>query len=157
MIDPVAKIVGLRSGAKLSYDRVVLAPGIAFQDRATDGYDAAAMQIMPHAWKAGAKTKLLRKQLQSMEDGGVFVLVVPPDPFRCPPAPYERASLVASYFQRHKPRSKILVLDAKSTFTGQDLFEAACRHHYPGMITWLPPTFTHALSAAPRYTRSMVY
>src|SRR5258705_12308875 len=72
MIDPVTKIVGLSSGAKLSYDRVVLAPGIAFQDRAIDGYDAAGIPIMPHAWKAGATTKLRRHQLQSMEHGGVF-------------------------------------------------------------------------------------
>ena len=156
MIDPVAKIVGLSSGAKLSYDRVVLAPGIAFQDGAIDGYDAAAMQIMPHAWKAGAQTKLLRKQLQSMEDGGVFVLVVPPDPFRCPPAPYERASLVASYFQRHKPRSKILVLDAKSTFTGQDLFQDAWQRHYPGMIEWLPAEFTGGVKAVDVKARSVI-
>ena len=156
MIDPVAKIVGLSSGAKLSYDRVVLAPGIAFQDRAIDGYDAAAMQIMPHAWKAGAQTKLLRKQLQSMEDGGVFVLVVPPDPFRCPPAPYERASLVASYFQRYKPRSKILVLDAKSTFMGQDLFQDAWQRHYPGMIEWLPAEFTGGVKAVDVKARSVI-
>ena len=111
------------------------------------GYDEAAMQIMPHAWKAGPQTTLLRRQLESMEDGGVFVLVAPPDPFRCPPAPYERASLVASYFQRHKPRAKILILDAKDTFTGQDLFEDAWTRHYPGMIEWLPAQFTGGIEA----------
>ena len=87
--------MSLEGGAELSYDRVVLAPGIAFRAGAIDGYDDAAMQIMPHAWTAGPQTELLRQQLESMADGGVFVLVAPPDPFRCPPGPYERASLIA--------------------------------------------------------------
>jgi sulfide dehydrogenase [flavocytochrome c] flavoprotein chain len=154
-IDPVAKIVKLDSGPKLFYDRLVVAPGITFRDGAIAGYDDAAMQEMPHAWEAGAQTKLLHRQLQSMEDGGVFVLVVPPDPFRCPPAPYERASLVASYFQRHKPRAKILILDAKDTFTGQNLFEDAWTRHYPGMIEWLPAQFTGGVEAVDRKTRSV--
>ncbi|WP_287394968.1 FAD/NAD(P)-binding oxidoreductase, partial [Mesorhizobium sp.] len=98
-IHPAAKTVALNNGSKLSYDRLVVAPGIAFRDRALKGYDEAAMEIMPHAWNAGPQSKLLRRQLESMEDGGLFVLVAPPNPFRCPPAPYERASLVASYFQ----------------------------------------------------------
>ena len=136
------KTVKLESGAVLSYDRLVVAPGIAFRDGAIAGYDEAAMQVMPHAWKAGPQSKLLHRQLQTMEDGGLFVLVVPPDPFRCPPAPYERASLVAAYFQRHKPRSKILILDAKDTFPGQNLFEDAWARNYPGMIEWLPAQFT---------------
>ena len=146
-IDPTKKTVALKGGPELSYDRLVLAPGIAFRDGGIEGYDQAAMEIVPHAWEAGAQTKLLRRQLQSMEDGSVFVLAVPPDPFRCPPAPYERASLVASYFRRYKPRSKILVLDAKDTFTGQDLFQDAWQRHYTGMIEWLPAQFTGGLKA----------
>ena len=93
---------------------------------------------MPHAWNAGPQTKLLRRQLESMEDGGVFVIAAPPDPFRCPPGPYERASLVAYYFKQYKPRSKILILDAKDTFFEQDLFQDGWNRHYPGMIEWLP-------------------
>ena len=146
-IDPAAKTVGLKSGDKLRYDRLVLAPGIAFKFGAIDGYDEAATEIMPHAWNGGPQTELLRRQLESMEDGGVFVIVVPPDPFRCPPAPYERASLVAYYFKQYKPRSKILILDAKDSFFEQDLFQDAWTRHYPGMIEWLPGQFTGGVKA----------
>jgi sulfide dehydrogenase [flavocytochrome c] flavoprotein chain len=146
-IDPVAKNVSLEGGAKLSYDRVVLAPGIAFKAGVIEGYDAAAMQIMPHAWTAGSQTKLLRQQLESMDDGGVFVLVAPPDPFRCPPGPYERASLIAYYFKQYKPRAKILILDAKDSFFLQDVFEDGWNRHYPGMIEWLPGQFTGGIKA----------
>src|SRR6266704_880705 len=146
-IDPLAKNVSLEGGAQLSYDRVVLAPGIAFRAGAIDGYDDAAMQIMPHAWTAGPQTELLRQQLESMADGGVFVLVAPPDPFRCPPGPYERASLIAYYFKQYKPRAKILILDAKDSFFAQDVFEDGWNRHYPGMIEWLPGQFTGGIKA----------
>ena len=146
-IDPIAKNVSLEGGTKLSYDRVVLAPGIAFKAGAIDGYDEAAMQIMPHAWTTGPQTKLLRQQLESMADGGVFVLVAPPDPFRCPPGPYERASLIAYYFKQYKPRAKILILDAKDSFFLQDVFEDGWNRHYPGMIEWLPAQFTGGIKA----------
>jgi NADPH-dependent 2,4-dienoyl-CoA reductase/sulfur reductase-like enzyme len=147
MIDPVSKIVRLESGTTVSYDRLVVSPGIAFKFGAIDGYDEAATQTMPHAWNAGPQTKLLRAQLEAMEDGGVFVIAAPQNPFRCPPGPYERASLVASYFKNHKPRSKILMLDAKDTFFEQDLFEEGWNRHYPGMIEWLPAEFTGGVTA----------
>jgi sulfide dehydrogenase [flavocytochrome c] flavoprotein subunit len=146
-IDPLAKNVSLEGGAQLSYDRVLLAPGIAFRAGAIEGYDDAAMQIMPHAWTAGPQTELLRQQLESMADGGVFVLVAPPDPFRCPPGPYERASLIAYYFKQYKPRAKILILDAKDSFFAQDVFEDGWNRHYPGMIEWLPGQFTGGIKA----------
>jgi sulfide dehydrogenase [flavocytochrome c] flavoprotein subunit len=146
-IDPVAKIVRLEGGTKLSYDRIVVAPGIAFKYGAIEGYDEAATQTIPHAWNAGPQTKLLREQLESMEDGGVFLLVAPPDPFRCPPGPYERASLVAYYFKQYKPRAKILILDAKDSFFEQDLFQDGWNRHYPGMIEWLPGQFTGGIKA----------
>jgi NADPH-dependent 2,4-dienoyl-CoA reductase/sulfur reductase-like enzyme len=146
-IDPIAKNVSLEGGATLSFDRVVLAPGIAFKAASIDGYDEAATQIMPHAWTAGPQTKLLRQQLESMADGGVFVLVAPPDPFRCPPGPYERASLIAYYFKQYKPRAKILILDAKDSFFAQDVFEDGWNRHYPGMIEWLPAQFTGGIKA----------
>src|ERR1700751_6234395 len=111
-MDPGAKNVSLAGGAKVWDVRLVLAPGIAFKGGAIDGYDDAAMQIMPHAWTAGPQTRLLRQQLESMADDGVFVLVAPPDPFRVPTGPYERASLIAYYFKQYKPRAKILILDA---------------------------------------------
>jgi NADPH-dependent 2,4-dienoyl-CoA reductase/sulfur reductase-like enzyme len=146
-IDPAAKIVHLRGGTKLSYDRLVVAPGIAFDYGAIEGYDEAASEIVPHAWTAGAQTRLLRQQLESMDDGGVFLIVAPPNPYRCPPAPYERACLVAYYFKQFKPRAKILILDAKDSYFEQDLFEDAWRTHYPGMIEWLPAEFTGGVKA----------
>ena len=155
-VDPVAKTVGLESGAKLSYDRLVLAPGIAFKFGGIDGYDEAAAEIMPHAWNAGSQSELLRRQLESMADGGVFVLAVPPDPFRCPPAPYERASLIAYYFKQFKPKSKILILDAKDSFKAQDLFEDAWTRHYPGMIEWLPAQFTGGVTGVDVKARSVL-
>jgi NADPH-dependent 2,4-dienoyl-CoA reductase/sulfur reductase-like enzyme len=141
-IDPEARAVTLAQGTKLPYDRLVLAPGIDYAFEALEGHSAEAAEIMPHAWMAGPQSGLLRRQLESMADGGVFIIVVPSDPFRCPPAPYERASLVAHYFKQMKPRSKILILDAKDNFKGQDLFEDAWARHYPGMIEWLPKQFT---------------
>ena len=155
-IDPVVKTITLENGAKLSYDRAVVAPGIAFKYGAIDGYDEATTQTLPHAWVAGPQTTLLRRQLEAMDDGGVFVLVVPADPSRCPTAPYERACLVASYFQRHKPRAKILILDAKDSFFGQHLFQDAWNRHYPGMIEWLPAQFTGGIQAVDAKTRSIV-
>jgi sulfide dehydrogenase [flavocytochrome c] flavoprotein chain len=154
-VDPVAKTVGLKSGPKLPYDRVIVAPGIAFNYDALAGYDEAATQVIPHAWNAGPQTQLLRRQLESMEDGGVFVLVAPPNPFRCPPAPYERASLVAYYFKQHKPRSRILILDAKDSFNSQDLFLDAWERHYRGMIEWLPAQFTGGIKAIDVKERSV--
>jgi sulfide dehydrogenase [flavocytochrome c] flavoprotein subunit len=154
-IDPIAKTVHLKGGPNLPYDRAVIAPGIAFNYEAVAGYDEAATQIIPHAWNAGPQTKLLRRQLESMEDGGVFVLVAPPNPFRCPPAPYERASLVAHYFKQHKPRSRVLILDAKDSFNVQDLFLDAWERHYRGIIEWLPAQFTGGIKAIDVKERSV--
>jgi sulfide dehydrogenase [flavocytochrome c] flavoprotein subunit len=154
-IDPMAKTVTLAGGAKLGYDRAVVAPGIAFKYGAIEGYDQAATQVIPHAWYGGPQTELLRRQLESMEDGGVFVIVAPPDPFRCPPGPYERACLVAYYFKQFKPRAKILILDAKDTFFEQDLFEDGWNRHYPGMIEWLPGQFTGGVKSVDVKTRTI--
>jgi sulfide dehydrogenase [flavocytochrome c] flavoprotein chain len=154
-IDPAAKTIRLISGANVPYDLLVVAPGIAFREGAIAGYNEAAAQIMPHAWMAGPQTQLLRRQLEAMPDGGVFVLAAPADPFRCPPGPYERASLVAAYFKQHKPRSKILILDAKDTFFEQDLFQDAWNRHYPGIIEWLPAQFIGTIEAVDVKTRSI--
>jgi sulfide dehydrogenase [flavocytochrome c] flavoprotein subunit len=133
-IDPQARAIILADGTSLTYDRLVLAPGIDLRFDALPGYDEAAAAKMPHAWKAGEQTTLLRKQIEAMADGGTVVLAVPAAPLRCPPAPYERASLIAHYLKNKKPRSKVLILDAKDGFSQQKLFEAAWKELYPGMI-----------------------
>ena len=133
-VDAQARTVGLADGTSLGYDRLVLAPGIDLRFDALPGYDEAAATKMPHAWKAGEQTALLRRQLEAMDDGGLVVLAVPAGPSRCPPAPYERASLIAHYLKTKKPRSKILILDAKDAFPQQRLFENAWKELYPGMI-----------------------
>ena len=133
-VDPQAHRVTLGNGSTIVYDRLVLAPGIEVRFDALPGYDEAAAQKMPHAWQAGEQTLLLRRQIEAMEDGGVVAIAVPANPLRCPPAPYERASLIAHYLKQHKPRSKVLVLDAKDNFSQQRLFEEAWLELYEGMI-----------------------
>jgi sulfide dehydrogenase [flavocytochrome c] flavoprotein chain len=133
-IDPPTRALSLADGSSLIYDRLVLAPGIDLRFDALPGYDEAASAKMPHAWKAGEQTILLRRQLEAMDDGGVVALAVPANPSRCPPAPYERASLIAHYLKTKKPRSKVLILDAKDGFSQQRLFESAWKELYPGMI-----------------------
>src|ERR1700704_55951 len=133
-IDPQARTVTLADGTSLTYDRLVLAPGIDLRFDALPGYDEAASAKMPHAWKAGEQTMLLRKQIEAMADGGLVALAVPASPLRCPPGPYERASLIAHYLKTRKPRSKIIVLDAKDAIPQQRLFENAWTELYPGMI-----------------------
>lgn len=133
-VEAQARTVGLADGTLLPYDRLVLAPGIDMNFDALPGYDEKASTKMPHAWQAGEQTMLLRRQLEAMEDGGVVAIAVPAAPYRCPPAPYERASLIAHYLKTKKPRSKILILDAKDNFSQQRLFENAWKELYPGMI-----------------------
>ena len=140
-IDPVARQVRLAGGGSLEYDRLVVAPGIAFRWNAVEGLDEAASEAMPHAWRGGPQMQLLRRQLEAMEDGGLFLMSIPPDPMRCPPGPYERVSMVACYFKREKPKSKILVLDSKNSFPKQELFQEAWNRLYPGMVEWLPMDF----------------
>lgn len=138
-IDPEKRIVTLADGARLPYRRLVVSPGISFLwKHIFAGYDEAASMIMPHAWRGGEQLLLLKKQLVSMRAGGVFAIVVPSPPFRCPPGPYERASLVAHYLKRANPRAKLLILDANENFSKQDLFEEAWQSLYPDMIERIP-------------------
>ena len=139
-IDPVARSVRLRGGATLGYDRMILSPGIALRWGAIEGYDEAASALLPHAWVPadGRQTALLRRQLEAMEDGGVVGIAIPGNPFRCPPGPYERISMIAAYLKRHKPRSKILAFDAKEAFSKQGLFQDGWNALYPGLIEWVP-------------------
>ncbi|MGJ4943717.1 FCSD flavin-binding domain-containing protein [Bradyrhizobium sp. HKCCYLS1011] len=133
-IDAHGHKVTLADGSSLSYDRLVLSPGIDLDFTALQGYDEAASTKMPHAYKAGEQTLLLRRQIEAMEDGGTVAIAVPANPSRCPPAPYERASLIAHYLKARKPRSKVLILDAKDTFSQQKLFEQAWEALYGSMI-----------------------
>jgi sulfide dehydrogenase [flavocytochrome c] flavoprotein subunit len=132
-IDTQGRNVTLGNGASLPYDRLVLSPGIDIRWDGLPGYTEAAAERMPHAWKAGEQTLLLRRQLEAMEDGGTVVISAPANPFRCPPGPYERASLIAYYLKTKKPRSKLIVLDAKDAFSKQGLFQGAWKALYPNL------------------------
>jgi sulfide dehydrogenase [flavocytochrome c] flavoprotein subunit len=134
-IDAAGRKVTTKGGKSFGYDRCIVAPGISFRDN-IEGYDAAAAEKFPHAWKAGEQTALLHKQLEAMPDGGTVLIAPPPNPFRCPPGPYERASQIASYLKTHKPKSKIVIIDKKDKFSKQGLFTQAWERHYPGMIEW---------------------
>ena len=136
-IDPPSRTLRLADGSTLYYDRLVMSPGIDLRFDALPGYDEAAAEKMPHAWKTGAQTLLLRRQLEAMDDGGVVAISAPANPYRCPPGPYERASLIAHYLKTTKPRSKLLILDAKDAFSKQRLFQAAWLKLYPGVIEWV--------------------
>jgi NADPH-dependent 2,4-dienoyl-CoA reductase/sulfur reductase-like enzyme len=139
-VDHEHRRVRLAHGNVVEYDRLVVAPGIRFLWNSPQGYDEAAAQRMPHAWQAGAQTILLAGQLREMQNGGVVAISVPSGLMRCPPAPYERASLIAHYLRQHKPRAKVLIFDANNRFPRQDQFTDAWQEFYPGMIEWIPMT-----------------
>lgn len=139
-IDTAARRVRLARGADIPYDRLIVTPGIDFSFGEVEDYEKAmAAGRVLHAWKAGAQTLALRRQLEQMRDGGVVALSIPPAPYRCPPGPYERACIIASYLKRAKPRSKLLVLDANPDVTSKaGLFKAAWRDLYAGVLEYLP-------------------
>ncbi len=122
-IDTAKKRVIGSGGKQYAYDRCIVSPGIDFRYEAVEGYDAKVAEDIPHAWKAGRQTSVLRKQLKAMKDGGTVIIAPPENPFRCPPGPYERASQIAMYLQQHKPKSKVLILDPKQKFSKQGLFK----------------------------------
>ena len=138
-IDPQKQTVMLANGY-LSYDRLIVAPGVDFMFDQIEGLSAkVAGESIPHAWKAGAQTVLLKKQLEAMPDGGVFAISIPKAPYRCPPGPYERACQVAFYLKNSKPKSKVLILDANPDVTSKKgLFTAAWKELYPGMVEYRP-------------------
>ena len=155
-IDAPAHKVTLVDGATLAYDRRVLAPGIDIDFTALQGYDEAASALMPHAYKAGEQTLLLRQQIEAMPDGGTVAIAVPANPSRCPPAPYERASLIAHYLKTYKPKSKVLILDAKDSFSQQKLFEQAWNELYAGMIERIPLSQGGRVTGVEIATRTVV-
>lgn len=136
-VDKDKRKISLADGTSMNYDRLVLSPGVDMRWGALKGYDEAASTKAPHAWKAGEQTLLLKRQLDAMDDGGVFILVAPDNPFRCPPGPYERVSMIAHYFKTEKPKSKILILDAKDAFSKKGLFIEGWKALYGDMIEWV--------------------
>ena len=140
-VDRDAKTVSLAGGAKLPYDRLVLSPGIDFVDGAVSGWDVTKQNKMPHAYKAGSQTELLKAQIESMPQGGTFAMVAPPNPFRCPPGPYERVSMVAHVLKEKNPTAKIIVADPKPKFSKMGLFQEGWANHYEGMIDWIGSDF----------------
>jgi sulfide dehydrogenase [flavocytochrome c] flavoprotein subunit len=137
-LDTTARKVRLADGKELPYDRVIVSPGVDFMTDAIPGLQAAIDRgEVAHAWKAGPQTVALRQQLEAMPDGGVYALSIPKAPYRCPPGPYERACMVAAYFKQHKPKSKVLVLDANPEVQSKKaLFEKAFAQHYAGILEY---------------------
>lgn len=140
-INPDNQFVTLSSRQRIHYDRLIVSPGIDFRWDSIEGHDQSSCHLVPHAWKAGPQTKILKDQLNAMDNGGTVIICAPSNPFRCPPGPYERASMIAHYLKQHKPQSKILILDPKTQFSKQDLFFKGWAKHYGfgsqnSMIEW---------------------
>lgn len=140
-VDRDAKTVALAGGGSISYDRLVIAPGIDFVEGSVPGWDLTAQNLMPHAYKAGSQTQLLKAQVENMREGGVFAMVAPPNPYRCPPGPYERISMVAHVLKERNPTAKILLIDPKESYSKQALWEEGWARHYPGIIERVGPEF----------------
>ncbi|KIC49134.1 NAD(P)/FAD-dependent oxidoreductase [Tateyamaria sp. ANG-S1] len=140
-VDRDAKTVTLAGGGTLNYDKLILSPGIDFVDMAVPGWDISAQNAMPHAYKAGSQTELLKAQLKAMPEGGTFAMVAPPNPYRCPPGPYERVSMVAHYLKLNNPTAKIIVADPKPKFSKMALFQEGWNNHYEGMVDWVGEDF----------------
>ena len=139
-VDRDKKQVRLADGSVLAYDRLVLSPGIDLKYDSVPGWGREHEEAMPHAWKAGAQTQLLKARLDAVPDGGLIVVIAPPNPYRCPPGPYERVSMMAHALKAAgKAKAKIVVIDPKETFSKQGLFMEGWAKHYPGMVEWLGP------------------
>lgn len=139
-IDREHKVVRLAGGGRLPYDRLAVAPGIDIKYDSVPGYSELASEVMPHAWQAGMQTRLLTKRLDSLKDGDMIVMIAPPNPYRCPPGPYERVSMFAHVLKsKGYKRSQIIVIDPKPNFSKQGLFMEGWEKHYPGMVQWQDP------------------
>lgn len=155
-IDPDARNVKVSNGTVLPYDRLILSPGVDFMWDSLPGMNKpGAQERVLHSWKAGAQTVALRKQLESMPDGGIYALAIPLAPYRCPPGPYERACQVANYFSKSKPKSKVLILDANDDVTSKGpLFKKAWTERYKGIVEYRPK---HALQDVDAATNTLVF
>jgi NADPH-dependent 2,4-dienoyl-CoA reductase/sulfur reductase-like enzyme len=151
-IDADKRTLVLAGGQTLSYDRLIVSPGVEFMwDQLPGMLKPGAGETVLHAWKAGAQTVALRAQLEAMPDGGVFAMTIPPAPYRCPPGPYERASQIAFYFSRYKPKSKVLILDANDDVVSKGpLFKKVWKERYGGIIEYRPSFRTADIDAATR-------
>ncbi|MEQ8860922.1 MAG: FCSD flavin-binding domain-containing protein [Pseudomonadales bacterium] len=139
-IDVAARQVLLGDGTAFPYDRLVLSPGIDLDYDSVPGWSREAARIMPHAWRAGPQTALLKRQLDAVPDGGLIVMLAPPNPYRCPPGPYERVSMMArALTESGRTQTRIVIVDPKRNFSKQPLFQQGWERHYPGMIEWLSP------------------
>ena len=140
-VDRDKKMVSLAGGSALPYDKLILSPGIDFVEGAVEGWDLSSQNAMPHAYKAGSQSELLKAQIMAMPQGGTYAMVAPPNPYRCPPGPYERVSMVAHYLSQHNPTAKIIVADPKPKFSKMALFQEGWNTHYAGMIDWIGSEF----------------
>lgn len=137
-VDKDKRIVTLASGNDVPYDRLIVSPGIDLKYDSVPGYSLAATNLMPHAWKSGTQVQRLKHLVENMREGGTFIMIAPPNPYRCPPGPYERISMIAHIFKQKNPTAKIIILDPKEKFSKQALFQEGWEAHYPGMINWIP-------------------
>ncbi len=137
-VDLDGRKVRLASGADVAYDRLIVSPGIDLKYDSVPGYSVEASGRMPHAWKSGTQVQHLKHLVENMREGGTFLMVAPPNPYRCPPGPYERVSMIAHVFKQKNPSAKIIVLDPKENFSKQGLFQEGWESHYPGMVNWIP-------------------
>ncbi|MEM8841351.1 MAG: NAD(P)/FAD-dependent oxidoreductase [Pseudomonadota bacterium] len=140
-VDRDARTVRVASGMEFPYDRLILSPGVDFVPGSVNGWSLADQDVMPHAYKGGTQAMLLKAQIEAMPEGGNFVMVAPPNPYRCPPGPYERISMVAHLLAQGNPTAKIIIADPKPKFSKMGLFQEGWEAHYPGMIEWLGPDF----------------
>jgi len=140
-IDRDARRVALAGGGSLPYDRLIVSPGIDFVEDSVPGWSLAAQNEMPHAYKGGSQAELLKAKIAAMPEGGVFAMVAPPNPYRCPPGPYERISMVAHALRETNPTAKILIVDPKQSFSKQALFEEGWNANYTGMVDRIGPDF----------------
>jgi len=140
-VDRDARTVTLAGGGTLPYDRLVISPGIDFVEDSVPGWSVAAQDTMPHGYKGGTQVALLKAQIEAMPEGGRFAMIAPPNPYRCPPGPYERISMVAHLLKQTNPTAKILLVDPKENFSKQALFEEGWQAHYSGMVDRIGPDF----------------
>lgn len=146
-VDSAGKTVTLASGASLPYDKLILSPGIDMKYDSIAGYSVEAQDTMPHGWKSGSQVQLIKAQVEAMKEGGTFLMVPPPNPYRCPPGPYERISMMAHILKQKNPTAKIVVIDPKEKFSKQALFQEGWDTHYPGMVEWIGSDFHGGIKA----------
>ena len=156
-IDRAKKQVVLADGSRLSYDRLIVAPGISLKYDSVPGWGKEHEKVMPHAWQAGEQTKILKAKLDAVPDGGTIIMIAPPNPYRCPPGPYERVSMMAHTLKAAgKTKSKIVIIDPKPKFSKQGLFQEGWEKYYPGMVEWLAPDIHEGVKSVDPKTGTVV-